>query len=165
MPMESMSRRAISIAREDDPANSRRLLEVLIGRLPQWFAQADSNRHYADQAEILESWVARIDGQPRGLLLLKQHAPASAEIHWLGVDPGQHRRGVGRALVGATERRLREEGVRFLFVMTLHPDVDYEPYRRTRAFYEQLGFEFALTVSQGPAGSVRDPLAWYLKLL
>ena len=146
----------ISIAREEDPAASRRLLETLTARLPEWFAQPESNRHYAEQAEILEAWVARLGGSARGLLLLKRHGAASAEIYWLGVDPDHHRQGIGKALIGAIEDRLRQERVKHLVVTTLHPDDPYEPYRGTRAFYERLGFELLLS---------RDPLAYYLKPL
>jgi ribosomal protein S18 acetylase RimI-like enzyme len=153
----------VSIAREDDPAASRRLLEDFTTRLPEWFGQPESNRHYAEQAEILEAWTARIDGSARGLLLLKRHSAVSAEIYWLGVDPDHHRQGIGQALVGAVERRLRQGGLKYLFVMTLHPDDPYEPYRRTRAFYERLGFELVLT--RDPPGSSPNPLAYYLKPL
>lgn len=146
----------VSIAREEDPVASRRLLEALTARLPQWFAQPDSNRHYAEQAEILETWVARIDGDARGLLLLKTHGAVSAEIYWLGVDPDHHRQGIGKGLIDAIEGRSRQERLKYLFVTTLHPDDPYEPYRRTRAFYERLGFELALS---------REPLAYYLKPL
>jgi ribosomal protein S18 acetylase RimI-like enzyme len=155
----------ISVAQEKDPASNRRLLEALTARLPQWFAQAESNRHYAEQAEKLEAWIARLDGQAAGLLLLKRHSARSAEIYWLGVDPDHHRRGVGRALIATVERRLRDERVRFLFVTTLHPEVDYEPYRRTQSFYESMGFELALSSAQGPVRSSSDLLACYLKLL
>ena len=155
----------LAVTRESGSTTSRRLLEALTQRLPQWFGQAEANRHYAEQAESLDAWVARIDGQPQGLLLLKRHSPASAEIYWLGIDPDRHRCGIGRALIGAVERKLKAENARFLFVMTLHPDVDYEPYQGTRAFYEQLGFSLALSTHHGPAGFSRDPLAWYLKLL
>jgi GNAT superfamily N-acetyltransferase len=154
----------VSIAEERDPALRRRILEALTARLPQWFGQAESNRHYAAQAEILDAWVARIDGRPVGLLLLKRQSAVSAEIFWLGVDPDHHRQGIGKAVVGAVERRLREVKGRFLFVMTLHPDDPYEPYRRTRLFYERMGF--ALVLSSGRAlGPSSNPLAYYLKLL
>src|SRR5438045_1989340 len=146
----------VSIAREEDPTASRRLLETLTTRLPEWFAQPDANRHYAEQAEILEAWVARLDGSARGLLLLKRHGAVGAEIYWLGVDPDHHRQGIGKALVGVIENRLRQERVKYLVVTTLHPDDPYEPYRRTRAFYERLGFELLMS---------RDPLAYYLKPL
>jgi hypothetical protein len=49
--------------------------------------------------------------------------------------------------------------------MTLHPQVDYEPYRRTRSFYVSMGFELAPSSGQGPAGPSSDPLARYLKRL
>lgn len=155
----------LSITQEKDTAANRRLLEALTARLPQWFAQAESNRHYAEQAETLEAWIARVGEQSVGMLLLKRHSATSAEIYWLGVDPAHHRRGIGRALIGALERRLQDEKARFLFVTALHPDVDYEPYRRTRAFYESMRFELALSSVQGPVGPSSDPLACYLKLL
>jgi GNAT superfamily N-acetyltransferase len=155
----------VSIAEEKDPALRRRILETLTARLPEWFAQAQSNRDYAAQAEILEAWVARIDGRAGGLLLIKRHSPVSAEIYWLGVDPDHHRQGIGKALIGAVEHRLREEKIRFLFVMTLHPEDPYEPYRRTRLFYERMGFALALSSGQALAMSSSDRLAYYLKPL
>lgn len=153
----------VSIARQEDPAASRRLLEDLTARLPEWFGQPASNRRYAEQAEILDAWTAGVDGNARGLLLLKRHSAVSAEIYWLGIDPAHHRQGLGQTLVGAIERQLRQEGLKYLFVMTLHPDDPYEPYRRTRAFYERLGFELVLT--RDPPGSPPNPLAYYLKPL
>jgi GNAT superfamily N-acetyltransferase len=134
--------------------------EALTARLPRWFGQAEANRQYAEQAERLEGWTARVGGREVGLLLLKRHSAVSAEIHWLGVDPDHHRQGIGGALVAAVEERLKQERVKFLFVMTLHPSDPYEPYRRTRAFYENMGFALALS-----AGAPPHPLAWYLKLL
>ena len=150
---------------ERDRASKRRLQEALTARLPQWFGQDEPNRHYAAQAELLEGWVARADGQPAGLLLLKRHSAEQAEIYWLGVDPAHHRRGIGRALVAAVEGRLRADRTKILLVTTLHADVDYEPYQRTRRFYEALGFEYASPTNQGPTGPTSDPLACYLKAL
>src|SRR5918995_4550624 len=111
----------VSIAREEDPAASRRFLEALTARLAEWFAQPDSNRHYAEQAEVLESWAARIEGSVRGLLLLKRHSAVAAEIYWLAVDPDHHRQGIGRALISSIDDRLREDRLKYLFVATLHP--------------------------------------------
>jgi ribosomal protein S18 acetylase RimI-like enzyme len=156
---------ALEIAPETDSGLKRGLLETLTARLPQWFGRPDSNRHYAEQAESLEGWVAWRDGQGLGLLLVRRHGPASAEIYWLGVDPEHHRQGVGRGLAERVAGHLREQGVKFLFVVTLHPDDPYEPYRRTRHFYESLGFEFALSMDYGAERPPDDLLAWYLKLL
>jgi hypothetical protein len=68
-------------------------------------------------------------------------------------------------LIGAVEHRLRKDKIKFLFVMTLHPGDPYEPYRRTRLFYERMGFALALSSGKALATSSSDPLAYYLKLL
>jgi ribosomal protein S18 acetylase RimI-like enzyme len=155
----------VAVSQENGSAGNRGILENLTARLPQWFAQSEANRHFAEQAKILESWVARIDGRACGLLLIKRHSLVSAEIYWLGIDPDYHRQGVGRALIGAAEGQLRQEKIKFLFVMTLHPEDPYEPYRRTQLFYERMGFELALSSGQAIVASSSDPLAYYLKTL
>jgi N-acetylglutamate synthase-like GNAT family acetyltransferase len=146
---------------ETDRARKRELLEHLSALLPAWFGQPASNARYAQQAEILDGYVAEIDDVRRGLLLVKWTAPTSAESFWLGVDPTCHRSGVGRALVEAASEAARKRGVKYLFVATLHPDDPYEPYLRTRMFYEALGFAHVLE-EQFPSDS-RNPLAHYLK--
>ncbi|MBV8192189.1 MAG: GNAT family N-acetyltransferase [Alphaproteobacteria bacterium] len=159
----------LAIAEETDPGRRRQILEKLTARLPQWFGRPEANRHYAEQAERLEALVARIGKRAVGLLLLKRHSDVSAEIYWLGVEPEHHRRGIGRRLCEATEHRLRHDGTKFLFVATLHPSDPYEPYRRTHAFYESMGFELALSSLQGSSepssNPPSNPLAYYLKLL
>jgi ribosomal protein S18 acetylase RimI-like enzyme len=155
----------LDVVREDDPRRRRRLIEELTAGLGQWFGRPESNRHYAQRAEALEGWVARRGGRDLGLLLVKRHAPTSAEIYWLGVDPDHHRGGIGRALVERVEGKLREHGVKHLFVMTLHPDDPYEPYQRTRRFYESMGFTFVLSADHGADAPPDDRLAYYLKLL
>lgn len=109
--------------------------------------------------------MARRDGHDLGLLLVKRHAAASAEIYWLGVDPDHHREGAGRALVDRVEHELRMQGIRYLFVMTLHPDDPYEPYQRTTRFYESMGFACVLSADHGADAPPDDRLAYYLKLL
>ena len=97
---------------------SRCLLEALTARLPEWFAQPDSNRHYAEQAEFLESWTARIEGSARGLLLLKKHSAVGAEIYWLAVHPAHHRQGIGRALIEAVYAAADAAGVPAVYWLT-----------------------------------------------
>jgi ribosomal protein S18 acetylase RimI-like enzyme len=153
----------VTVRRESDPKRKRELQRHLTKLLPEWFGKGSANVHYADMAETLEGYVAEIDGTPRGLLSLKWTGPRSAEIYWMGVEPAFHRHGVGRGLVEMAAKVAREHGRRYLLVSTLHPDVPYEPYQRTRRFYEGLGFEFVLE-EQFPADP-GNPLAIYLKEL
>ena len=87
------------IRAESDPATRRTIQETITAQLPEWFGRADSNLHYASQAEFLPGWVASIQDRDVGLLLLKRHGTLSAEIYWIGIEPGHHRHGVGRALL------------------------------------------------------------------
>jgi len=148
------------VRREPDPVHRRELLERLTGLLPAWFGKDSANVKYAEMAEALEGYVADVDGTPRGLLSLKWTSPTAAEIYWMGVEPAFHRHGVGRALVDAAAIAARERGRKHLLVATLHPDVPYEPYQRTRRFYEGIGFEYVLE-EQFPADP-GNPLAIYL---
>ena len=156
---------SLEVVREGDLHRRRRLIEELTAGLGLWFGRPESNRHYAERAEALEGWAARRDGRDLGLLLFKRHSAASTEIYWLGVDPDYHRDGIGRALVELVEGQRREQGVRYLFVMTLHPDDPYEQYQRTRRFYESMGFVFVLSADHGADAPPDDRLAYYLKLL
>jgi ribosomal protein S18 acetylase RimI-like enzyme len=62
------------------------------------------------------------------------------EVHYLAVARELHRQGVGRKLIEHLLTLSREKGARWLRVGTVAPTEDYEPYARTRAFYESLGF-------------------------
>ena len=153
----------VTARREPDPVRKRKLQEHLTNVLPEWFGKESANVKYSEMAEVLDGYVAEVDGVPRGLLLLKWAAPTSAEIYWMGVEPAFHRRGVGYALVEMAAADAREQGRKYLLVATLHPDVPYEPYQRTRRFYEGIGFEFVLE-EQFPADP-GNPLAFYLREL
>jgi ribosomal protein S18 acetylase RimI-like enzyme len=151
-----------SISLEPDPRRKRWVLEQLTAGLPEWFGQPAANRAYAEQAERLPGYIASMDGVPRGLLLRKTHSPVRAEVYWMGVDRACHRSGIGRALVEAACTAARADKAAFLFVQTLHPRVAYEPYERTRRFYESMGFRYMLEAQGADAA---NPLAIYMKVL
>jgi N-acetylglutamate synthase-like GNAT family acetyltransferase len=150
------------VSLEIEPSRKREIQEAPTALLPEWFGQPAANLKYAAEAEILPAYVARQNGVPRGMLLLKTCSPISAEIYWMGVDPSCHRSGIGRALVEAACEQTREHRLNFLFVCTLHPDNPDERYQRTRQFYGAMGFEYVLE-EQFPRTAI--PLAYYMKQL
>jgi ribosomal protein S18 acetylase RimI-like enzyme len=118
------------------PGETRALLDAL----PDWFGIPEANAHYVEESRTLPTVAALHDGEVVGVCLLKRHFPEAAEIELLAVRPDLHRLGVGRRLVAGAEADLRRDGVRVLQVKTRGPSDYYEPYARTLAFYEALGF-------------------------
>jgi GNAT superfamily N-acetyltransferase len=147
----------LNVFLEPSPVRKRELHERLTAALPQWFGSPTSNAKYTTLAVILDGYVAESDGARCGLLLLKYHSPISAEVYWVGIDPAYHRQGLGRVLMGAAINDARARGVRYLFVATLHPDVQYEPFLRTRRFYEGVGFGYVHEEHFQPIPRIRSP--------
>jgi GNAT superfamily N-acetyltransferase len=119
-------------------------VERLLRALPGWFGIESAVAGYVAAARTMPAYLARPAGdgrqQPVGVLLAARHFPAAAEIYLMAVDPGWHRRGIGRALVAALEAGLIADGVEFLQVKTLGPTRPDAGYQRTRQFYAALGF-------------------------
>ncbi len=122
------------------PAGSGEACAAILAALPDWFGQPDSNASYARTAEDGPAWLIHDDGEPCAILILKTHFETAVEIELLGVLPRRHRAGMGAALINEALAFARERGARYLTVKTLGPSEDYEPYARTRAFYESMGF-------------------------
>ena len=109
----------------------------------------------------MPAFVAEAAGGDRGLLLLKPHGTASAEIYWMAVHPDWHRRGTGAALVAAAVAATAAERRKLVFVCTLGPDDPNEHYRRTRLFYERQGFFLGMTEH----GGAPDALGYYVRVI
>ncbi len=114
--------------------------EPILRALPQWFGIEAANQMYIRDIHAQPTFVAYMDDSPVGFLTLTLHSKHAAEIHIMGVLPGYHRHGMGRALVEAAETHLQQQDYRFLQVKTLSPKHPDEGYKHTRAFYQALGF-------------------------
>jgi ribosomal protein S18 acetylase RimI-like enzyme len=64
------------------------------------------------------------------------------DLYWIAVDSDTHRNGVGRRLLTATEKEVRQAGGRMLIAET-SGTTDYEP---TRQFYLGLGYTMEATI-------------------
>ena len=115
--------------------------EAILRSLPMWFGIESAIVEYVTNIEKLPTFLAiDRDEQAIGFMTVKRHTPESAELYVLAVRETWHRRGVGEALLKTIEDWLRQEHVRFLQVKTLAPIANYEPYDRTRRFYQSMGF-------------------------
>lgn len=115
--------------------------EATLRALPDWFGDEGALVEYVQRIPSLPT-VAALDGERLvGFASIERHFARAAEIHCMGVAPEVHGRGVGRALVEASEAWAAGWGVRYLQVKTLGPSVADPNYARTRAFYGAVGFE------------------------
>jgi len=96
----------------------------------------------ARDVRVQRGLVAVDDGdQVVGFVTYKHHYPVSAEITWIAVAGSCQSQGIGTSLIRTLEDHLRQDGqTRILQVKTLAETVEYEPYARTRRFYERIGF-------------------------
>jgi coenzyme F420-0:L-glutamate ligase / coenzyme F420-1:gamma-L-glutamate ligase len=127
----------IDVVEVHEPAERSRIAEAVLRALPEWFGIESATAAYIAESASLPTFAVLPD---RAFACVKRHTPHAAELYVMGVRPDLHRRGLGRALVGAAEGWCRERGIRFLQVKTLgpsHPDVGYAA---TRRFYEAVGF-------------------------
>lgn len=75
--------------------------------------------------------LARLDGDPVGYSLSRVDGLETGFIHWMYVLPTMQGKGIGSALLGASQKILSERGVRSLRLLT-HDQVE---------FYRRLGFK------------------------
>jgi GNAT superfamily N-acetyltransferase len=108
--------------------------------LPAWFSPPED----IDKKAVIHRgypFFAAYDGEePIGFVALKIHNQYTADIFNLGVLEQYHRQGLGRRLLEAAEGYCVDKGYVYLTVKTLDSSAEYEPYERTRAFYENMGF-------------------------
>lgn len=108
--------------------------------LPEWFGVESAIVRYRESIEAMPTLVAAVGGEVVGFLTVHRHNPDAAEIHVMAARRDFRRRGVGRAMIEAAERDLRDGGVRLLQVKTLAPSREDPNYGQTRAFYRRMGF-------------------------
>jgi GNAT superfamily N-acetyltransferase len=112
----------------------------ILAELPEWFGMPQSNAAYIARAEREQAWIAEDGAEAVGIMILADPGFAAIDIHLLAVRRRAHRRGIGRALVRHAVSETRALGRSYLTVKTRGPSLPYEPYERTRAFYEAAGF-------------------------
>jgi GNAT superfamily N-acetyltransferase len=100
----------------------------------------------SSSVERLEPYVALVDGQVAGMLLLWFPLLDNTKFTWieLDVDPAMRGRGVGSALLERAVERTREDGRATVLAETHVPDGPHEDHPHVR-FAERHGFTYANT--------------------
>jgi ribosomal protein S18 acetylase RimI-like enzyme len=89
----------------------------------------------------------RTGGEVVGFLTLEPRFDECLEVTWMAVRADRRRQGIGRALLDRVASDSREEGRKFLLVLTVSPsdgaDEIPDGYQATRASYAANGFILA----------------------
>lgn len=149
------------IAMIHDAEAKAQLCRKITERLPMWFGRPDVNDLYFQEIRTRDVFVAQEDGVACGLIALEYHFEITCNVWWLGVDPGFHRRGLGRALMSRAVAEAGRRGCRQMAVETVSPRADSPEYEETRRFYEAVGFRPFIEFEPEPG----DYMMWMLRLL
>ncbi len=131
--------------RERKSTCAREVLESL----PEWFGNKASLEEYVQGVQELPFWAA-LDREDKclGFFSARIHYGHTGDIYVCGVRPQCHRMGIGKALYGVVEDFFLKRGCKYAMVETLSDTADYAPYEKTRHFYEGIGFEPLITLTE-----------------
>lgn len=124
----------------EDESTKSEVTEKILRRLPEWFGNEEALVEYIHTVKDKVFYAAYDKDDPIGFLCLKFHNQYTADIYVAGIQKEYHRNGIGRQLVETAERYLLKNGYKFFMVKTLGESSDYEFYKRTREFYQGVGF-------------------------
>jgi GNAT superfamily N-acetyltransferase len=102
----------LSIERVEDFRINRAFYEIL-GAEHEWTDHVGRDQEWwAGHAARVETWLARLDGEPAGYVELERQLAGDVEIAYFGVLPPFHGRGIGAHLLAHAIRRGLELGTR-----------------------------------------------------
>lgn len=116
------------------------ICEMVLRSLPEWFGIEESIKEYVHGVKESYFMSVYIGNIPIGFISLIEHNEYTSEIYVLGILPEFHNKGIGRKLILKVEEYLIHSNKKFLTVKTLsdsHPD---KHYKKTRNFYNAMGF-------------------------
>lgn len=138
--MEEQVSKLICITKIDDTELKAKIADMILHKLPQWFGIEKSILEYINGLKEKYFYAAYNNDNVVGFVSLKINNKYTGEIYVIGVLEEFHRCGIGKKLIKKIEDHLKEDKYKYMMVKTLGDSCDYEPYKRTRMFYESIGF-------------------------
>ena len=123
-----------------DETEKSDICEDILNALPNWFGIPESTLEYIAEVKNKPFYAIFDAGKAIGFVSIKVHNAYTSEIYVMGITEEYHRKGIGRQLVEKCESYCRQNGMEFLTVKTLDEKNPDEYYRKTRLFYESMGF-------------------------
>ena len=124
-----------------EPDTKSRMCNEILRALPSWFGIEASIVDYVERVRLMPFFAAFDDDKEVGFVALKIHNAFTAEICVMGVFKEYHRQGVGKELVVRCEKYCADNRMEYLTVKTLDESRESDNYRKTRLFYQSMGFK------------------------
>lgn len=138
-----------SIVKIEDANKKSTYTRAVLEELPQWFGNKEAVDEYVEDARETLYWAAiDRDNECIGFFSIKMQYGYTGDIFVCGVLPEYRNKGVGKSLYYAAEKYLVQKGCKYVIVKTLSDIANYEPYEQTRRFYESVGFEALITLTE-----------------
>ncbi|MGC9136364.1 GNAT family N-acetyltransferase [Caldivirga sp.] len=128
--------------------------------LKEWFNERGIERMILDLRDN-ETYGAYMGTELAGFITVKS-SEHLVEVLWMAVKRRYQGKGIGSALLNFIEQLAKDRGSRLIMVKT-SGDTEYEPYARTRRFYEKHGFIPVLLIDN--YSDWGEPMALYVKCL
>lgn len=137
---ELVNNKDYSIKLVENPDLKSNITDLVLRQLPEWFGIEESIREYVDKVKETIFYAAFNDDKPIGFLSIKINNKYTSEIYVMGILKEYHNKKIGRYLVEKAVDYSKTNDYKFLMVKTLgetHPDKNY---KKTREFYNKVGF-------------------------
>lgn len=147
--MERQDLKNIYVVKIEDSKTKSAYTKNVLEKLPEWFGNKQALEQCVLEAAKLPYWAAMDQRNICvGFLAVEMHYGHTGEIFVCGVLPEYQHNGIGKTLFSKAEEFFIQEGCKYIVVKTLSDIVECEPYTRTRKFYESVGFEPLITLTE-----------------
>jgi FMN phosphatase YigB (HAD superfamily) len=125
--------------------NVSQIIEIA-KNLPEWFTKEAlvQIKKDCEDFEFITEGESSIDG-----FLIYEIKDKKCFIKWMAVKRDIQCKGIGRKLIQNLEKICIENKVNLIETDTLAETEDYEPYKKTRAFYHAVGFKDKEIIKKG----------------
>ena len=117
------------------------ICNFILRALPDWFGIEESIVDYVTQVKNMPFFAVFDNNNAIGFVTIKLHNIHTAEIYVMGILQEYHKQGIGKKIISLCEKYCIENNIEFLTVKTLSDLRENESYRKTRLFYQALGFK------------------------
>ncbi len=130
----------MKIEKIEDIQLKSEITEKILRSLDKWFGLELAIKDYIENVKNKLFLACYNDNEVVGLICIHYNNSYTADIYLMGILEKYHRRGIGRLLIEKVESILKKNGFKFLMVKTLGPTNPDENYKKTRLFYQKVGF-------------------------